>query len=88
MPLTYVLREAGIPAWCLCLGVFAMPIWRMSRGRGRQSDPLLGIIFLLALNRQSFLFGVPPTLAFASRQGRCRRCARADQAPPDRAGRR
>lgn len=62
----YVLSRASIPAWVVCLICLAPAVWRLLRWRGQYLDPLFGIIFLLAINRLTFLIHVSAIFSHAS----------------------
>ena len=59
----HVLRLAGIPAWLLCLACLIPAVLRILRRRGRYLDPIWGVVFLLAVNRMSFLLRVSTELS-------------------------
>lgn len=61
-----VLRVAGLPAWFVCLGCLLPAVIRLLRGKGRYLDPIWGIVFLLALNRVSFLLRISAEVSHAT----------------------
>ncbi|WP_242140882.1 hypothetical protein [Sphingomonas sp. TREG-RG-20F-R18-01] len=61
-----LLRRASAPAWMLCIVCLSPSIWRLARGRGRRLDPIWALVFLLAVNRLSFLFRVSAELSHAT----------------------
>lgn len=50
-----ILRMAAIPAWLLCLACLSPAVARILQRKGRSLDPIWGVVFLLAVNRLSFL---------------------------------
>jgi hypothetical protein len=52
------LRLVGVLCWLICLASLLPAVVRLITGRGRYLDPLLALIFLLAVNRLTFLFRV------------------------------
>lgn len=66
MTLDDALRIASVPAWLICLACLAPAVWRLVRSRGRYLDPIWGIVFLLAVNRLSFLLHVSAEISHAS----------------------
>lgn len=57
------LRIAGLPAWLLCIACLMPAVLRILRRRGRYLDPIWAVVFLLAVNRLSFLLRVSPELS-------------------------
>jgi hypothetical protein len=51
-------QPASVGAWLLCLACLSPAVWRIARRRARSLDPIWGVVFLLAVNRLSFLFHV------------------------------
>ncbi len=66
MLLADALRGAAVGAWLICLGCLSPAVARIFRRRGRYLDPVWGIVFLLALNRLSFLFRVHAVLSYTT----------------------
>jgi hypothetical protein len=64
--LDHILRLASVPAWLVCIACLVPAVWRLLRHRGRHLDPIWGIVFLLALNRLSFLWRVSAEFSHAS----------------------
>uniref|UniRef100_UPI0035CB444E hypothetical protein n=1 Tax=uncultured Sphingomonas sp. TaxID=158754 RepID=UPI0035CB444E len=62
----HALRLLSVPAWLICIGCLAPAIWRLIRGRGRNLDPIWGVVFLLAVNRMSFLLRVSAEMSHAT----------------------
>ena len=60
-----VLRAASGVTWTVVLVCLAPAVWRLISHRGRHLDALLGLIFLLALNRLSFLLRISPEFSHA-----------------------
>ena len=60
------LRFAGIPAWLLCIACLVPAVLRILRRRGRYLDPIWGVVFLLAVNRMSFMLKVSTVLSHAT----------------------
>ncbi len=58
-----ILRIAGLPAWLLCIVCLTPAVLRLLRRRGRYLDPIWGVVFLLAVNRLSFLLRVSTELS-------------------------
>jgi len=61
-----ILRAASVPAWLFCLACLSPAVWRLLRGRGRYYDPVWAVVFLLTLNRLSFLFSVSAEMSHAT----------------------
>jgi hypothetical protein len=59
----HVLRLAGIPAWLFCIACLMPAVVRLLRRRGRYLDPIWAVVFLLAVNRLSFLLRVSTELS-------------------------
>jgi hypothetical protein len=53
----------GVVAWVICLLALSPAVVRLMRGVGRYLDPIWGIVFLLAVNRLTFLFDVSRPLS-------------------------
>jgi lipopolysaccharide export LptBFGC system permease protein LptF len=66
MLLTDALRAAAIVAWLICLACLSPAVGRMFTRRSLYLDPVWGIVFLLALNRLSFLFRINAILSFTT----------------------
>ncbi|WP_242183204.1 hypothetical protein [Sphingomonas sp. CARO-RG-8B-R24-01] len=66
MLLADALRGAAIVAWLICLACLSPAIGRILRRQSRYLDPVWGIVFLLALNRLSFLFRVHAVLSYTT----------------------
>lgn len=55
MTFTDALRAVGLIAWLFCLACLLPAIGRILRRRARYFDPVWGVVFMLALNRLSFI---------------------------------
>lgn len=55
MLLADALRGAALVAWVFCLICLLPAIWRIGWRRSRYLDPIWGTVFLLALNRLTFI---------------------------------
>lgn len=53
----------GAIAWLICLLALMPAIVRLLVGKGRYLDPIWGIVFLLAVNRLTFLFSISRPLS-------------------------
>lgn len=53
----------SVGAWLLCLACLSPAVWRLVRRRARSLDPIWGVVFLLVLNRLSFLLKVSPLIS-------------------------
>jgi hypothetical protein len=62
----HILRLASVPVWLLLAGCLVPAVWRMLWHRGRHYDPVWAIVFLLTLNRLSFVFRVSAEFSHAS----------------------
>ncbi len=56
-------QPVSVAAWLICLACLAPAVWRIARRRARSMDPIWGVVFLLAVNRLSFLFHAEPLAA-------------------------
>jgi hypothetical protein len=61
-----ILRLVSVPVWLLLAACLAPAVWRLLRHRGRHLDPIWGIVFLLALNRLSFVARVSAEFSHGS----------------------
>lgn len=52
------LRVGSATAWLICIACLAPAVLRLFRGRGRYLDPIWSLVFLLAINRLTFLAAV------------------------------
>jgi hypothetical protein len=66
MSLDDALRAASVVTWSILIVCLVPAIWRLLRARGRYFDPVWGIVFLLAINRLSFLARIPLELSHAT----------------------
>ncbi|WP_242137389.1 hypothetical protein [Sphingomonas sp. TREG-RG-20F-R18-01] len=55
MLLADALRGAALCAWLFCLACLSPAVWRILRRRGRYLDPIWGLVFMLAINRVTFI---------------------------------
>jgi uncharacterized membrane protein YoaK (UPF0700 family) len=55
MLLADALRGAALVAWLFCLACLSPAVWRIMRRRGRYLDPIWGLVFMLAINRLTFI---------------------------------
>ena len=55
MLLADALRGAALVAWLFCLACLSPAVWRIMRRRGRYLDPIWGLVFMLAVNRVTFI---------------------------------
>lgn len=55
MLLADALRGAALCAWLFCLACLSPAVWRIIRRRGRYLDPIWGLVFMLAVNRVTFI---------------------------------
>ncbi|WP_277969317.1 hypothetical protein [Sphingomonas echinoides] len=55
MLLADALRGAALCAWLFCLACLSPAVWRILRRRGRYLDPIWGLVFMLAVNRVTFI---------------------------------
>lgn len=58
-----VLRVFSVPAWIVCATCLSPAVARLCRGRGRYLDPIWALVFLLAINRLSFILHVSSELS-------------------------
>ncbi len=56
-------QPVSVGAWLVCLACLSPAVWRIARRRARSLDPIWGVVFLLAVNRLSFLFHVQPLIS-------------------------
>ena len=61
-----LLVRASFPAWLICLACLSPAVWRIARARARSLDPIWGLVFLLSLNRLSFLLHISAALSHAT----------------------
>lgn len=64
--LDQLLRWANVLAWLFCLACLAPAVWRLMLRRARYLDPVWALIFLLSLNRLSFLLHVSVQISLAT----------------------
>jgi hypothetical protein len=63
MTATDIPQPVSVGAWLLCLACLSPAVLRIARRRARSLDPIWGVVFLLAVNRLSFLFHVEPLVS-------------------------
>jgi len=56
----------SVAAWLLCLACLSPAAWRLLRRRARSLDPIWGVVFLLVLNRLTFLAKLSPLISHAT----------------------
>jgi hypothetical protein len=54
---------AGVIGWLICLAALSPAVFRLMGARGRYLDPIWAIVFLLAVNRLTFLLQVSRPLS-------------------------
>lgn len=55
--------EAGVIGWLICLACLLPAVLRLMAARGRYLDPIWALVFLLAINRLTFLLQVSRVLS-------------------------
>jgi hypothetical protein len=63
MTATDIPQPVSVGAWLLCLACLSPAVLRIARRRARSLDPIWGVVFLLVVNRLSFLFHVEPLVS-------------------------
>lgn len=59
-------QPVSVAVWALCLVCLSPAVWRLLGRRARSLDPIWGVVFLLVLNRLSFLFKASPLISHSS----------------------
>ena len=66
LPADATLVHWSLYAWLLCLLCLCPAVWRIMTLRPRSLDPIWGLVFLLAMNRLSFLAHISPEVSHAT----------------------
>ncbi|MBW6522396.1 hypothetical protein KZ810_02695 [Sphingomonas sp. RHCKR47] len=56
----------SVGAWLFCLACLAPAVWRLVRRRARSLDPIWGVVFLLVVNRLTFLAKLSPLISHST----------------------
>jgi hypothetical protein len=56
-------QPVSVASWLICLLCLSPAVWRIANRRALSLDPIWGVVFLLAVNRLSFLFHAQPIAA-------------------------
>lgn len=59
-------QPISVAVWALCLLCLSPAVWRVVRRRAQSLDPIWGVVFLLVLNRLSFLFKASPLVSHST----------------------
>lgn len=59
-------QPISVAAWILCLACLSPAVWRIVRRRARSLDPIWGVVFLLVLNRLTFLAKLSPLISHST----------------------